>query len=35
MDGNRPDPVTHGPYAVISQNGAEPLHIPLHGNVLL
>lgn len=35
VDGNRPDALTHGPYAVVSQNGAEPIHIPLLGNGLL
>ena len=33
-DGNRPDPLTHGPYAVISQNG-EITKVPLEGNPLL
>lgn len=33
--GNRPDPITHGPYAVVSQNGARPVKIPLEGNPTL
>jgi hypothetical protein len=32
--GNRPDPVTHGPYVVVSQNG-PPLKFPLKGNPTL
>jgi hypothetical protein len=32
--GNRPDPITHGPYAVVSQN-ADIFKIPLEGNPLL
>jgi hypothetical protein len=32
--GNRPDPITHGPYAVVSQNGMK-FKIPLKGNPLL
>jgi hypothetical protein len=32
--GNRPDPVTHGPYVVVSQNG-PPLKFPLEGNPTL
>ena len=32
--GNRPDPLTHGPYAVISQNG-DKFKIPLEGNPTL
>lgn len=32
--GNRPDPVTHGPYVVVSQNG-PPLKLPLEGNPTL
>jgi hypothetical protein len=32
--GSRPDPVTTGPYAVVSQNG-EPVKIPLAGNPTL
>lgn len=32
--GNRPDPMTHGPYAVVSQN-APPLKVPLKGNPAL
>lgn len=31
--GNRPDPITHGPYAVVSQNGRKT-KIPLEGNPL-
>ncbi|WP_028651345.1 hypothetical protein [Nocardioides halotolerans] len=34
LHGNRPDPLTHGPYAVISQNGGKT-KIPLEGNPLL
>ena len=30
--GSRPDPVTWGPYAVVSQNGLPPVKIPLAGN---
>ncbi len=33
--GARPDPVTEGPYAVISQNGAKPVKVPLLGNPVL
>jgi hypothetical protein len=33
--GTRPDPMTEGPYAVISQNGADPVKIPLFGNPVL
>jgi uncharacterized protein YukE len=33
--GSRPDPVTWGPYAVISQNGLPPVKIPLAGNPTL
>ena len=33
-EGNRPDPLTHGPYAVISQNG-QIIKVPLEGNPLL
>lgn len=33
--GNRPDPMTHGPYAVVSQNGQPPVKIPLKGNPTL
>ena len=32
--GNRPDPVTHGPYVVVSQNG-PPLKFALEGNLTL
>jgi hypothetical protein len=32
--GNRPDPVTHGPYVVVSQNGTK-VKVPLEGNPLL
>jgi hypothetical protein len=32
--GNRPDPLTHGPYAVVSQNGGK-IKIPLEGNPVL
>ena len=35
VNGNRPDPLTHGPYAVISQNGDDPVHVALQGNALL
>jgi hypothetical protein len=34
LDGNRPDPLTHGPYAVISQNG-QVIKVPLEGNPIL
>jgi hypothetical protein len=34
LDGNRPDPLTHGPYAVVSQNGGK-IKIPLEGNPAL
>ena len=34
LKGNRPDPLTHGPYAVISQNGGI-IKVPLEGNPLL
>ena len=34
LNGNRPDPLTHGPYAVVSQNG-ETIKVPLEGNPLL
>jgi len=30
--GNRPDIMTHGPYAVVSQNGGKPVKVPLEGN---
>jgi hypothetical protein len=33
--GSRPDPMTEGPYAVISQNGAKPVKVPLFGNPVL
>ena len=33
--GTRPDPITHGPYAVVSQNGQAPVKIPLKGNPTL
>jgi hypothetical protein len=33
--GSRPDPLTTGPYAVVSQNGAPPVKIPLAGNPTL
>jgi len=33
--GNRPDPMTHGPYAVVSQNGGKPVKVPLEGNPTL
>ena len=33
--GSRPDPVTWGPYAVVSQNGNPPVKIPLAGNPTL
>ncbi|WP_051367226.1 WXG100 family type VII secretion target [Hamadaea tsunoensis] len=33
--GSRPDPVTWGPYAVVSQNGQPPVKIPLAGNPTL
>jgi hypothetical protein len=33
--GTRPDPITEGPYAVVSQNGRPPIKIPLLGNPLL
>ncbi|MGZ4455383.1 MAG: hypothetical protein ACXVWV_05360, partial [Nocardioides sp.] len=32
--GNRPDPLTHGPYVVVSQNGVK-MKLPLEGNPLL
>lgn len=32
--GNRPDPVTHGPYALVSQNGRK-FKVPLEGNPTL
>jgi hypothetical protein len=32
--GNRPDPLTHGPYAEVSQNGVTT-KVPLHGNPTL
>ena len=32
--GNRPDPITHGPYVVVSQNGTK-IKVPLEGNPLL
>lgn len=32
--GNRPDPITHGPYVVVSQNGAKT-KLPLEGNPTL
>ena len=34
LNGNRPDPLTHGPYASISQNG-QVIKVPLEGNPLL
>jgi hypothetical protein len=34
LEGNRPDPMTHGPYAVVSQNGTI-IKVPLEGNPLL
>jgi hypothetical protein len=33
--GTRPDPMTEGPYAVISQNGLKPIKVPLLGNPVL
>ncbi|GAA1140017.1 hypothetical protein [Nocardioides aquiterrae] len=33
--GSRPDPLTHGPYAVVSQNGGKPIKIALEGNPTL
>ncbi|GAA5088078.1 hypothetical protein [Nocardia iowensis] len=33
-EGNRPDPLTHGPYAEVSQNG-KTTKIPLQGNTTL
>jgi hypothetical protein len=33
--GNRPDPMTHGPYVVVSQNGGKPVKVPLEGNPTL
>ena len=33
--GTRPDPITEGPYAVVSQNGMPPVKIPLLGNPVL
>jgi hypothetical protein len=33
--GTRPDPITEGPYAVISQNGFKPIKVPLFGNPVL
>jgi hypothetical protein len=33
--GTRPDPMTEGPYAVISQNNVPPVKIPLLGNPVL
>ncbi|WP_433601507.1 hypothetical protein ACQPXH_07125 [Nocardia sp. CA-135953] len=33
-DGNRPDPLTHGPYAEVSQNG-KTTKVPLQGNPTL
>jgi hypothetical protein len=30
--GNRPDTLTHAPYAVVSQNGGKPVKVPLEGN---
>ena len=30
--GSRPDPMTEGPYAVISQNGSQPVKVPLFRN---
>ena len=33
--GTRPDPMTEGPYAVVSQNGMPPIKIPLLGNPVL
>jgi hypothetical protein len=33
--GTRPDPITEGPYAVVSQNGHPPVKIPLLGNPVL
>lgn len=34
LEGNRPNPLTHGPYAVISQNNVR-IKIPLEGNPTL
>ena len=31
LEGNRPDQLTHGPYAVVSQNGGK-IKIPLEGD---
>ncbi|GAA1774438.1 WXG100 family type VII secretion target [Luedemannella helvata] len=31
----RPDPLTWGPYAVVSQGGNRPVKVPLHGNPTL
>jgi hypothetical protein len=33
--GTRPDPMTEGPYAVVSQNGEDPIKVPLLGNPVL
>jgi hypothetical protein len=33
--GTRPDPLTEGPYVVVSQNGLGPIKIPLLGNPVL
>ena len=33
--GTRADPITEGPYAVVSQNGHAPVKIPLQGNPVL
>jgi hypothetical protein len=33
--GSRPDPVTWGPYAIVSQNGVKSIKIPLEGNPTL
>jgi hypothetical protein len=33
--GTRPDPMTDGPYAVVSQNGENPIKVPLLGNPVL
>ena len=33
--GSRPDPITEGPYAVVSQANGPPVKIPLFGNPVL
>ena len=33
--GSRPDPLTTGPYAVISQNHGKPIKVALLGNPTL